>query len=152
MSQAAELGNSDESRPELIITRRFDAAPSRVFAALSEPEKIAAWMHPRNGSMTFDAHEFRVGGEFRFTLIGQESTHVMRGRFLEIDPPQRLAYTMVWENGVYAEIETTVEIDLQANGEGTDLTLTQRRFNTVGMRDDHNGGWSDCFDHLARTL
>lgn len=152
MNQAAEFDNSNASEPELVLTRRFEAAPSRVFAALSEPERIALWMHPRNGSIIFDTHEFHVGGEYRFTLIGQETTHVTRGRFLEIDPPLRLVYTMVWENGVYADIETTVEIVLCANGEGTDLTLTQRRFNTIGMRDDHNGGWSDCFDHLAQTL
>lgn len=85
-------------------------------------------------------------------MKGPEKTHTTRGTFLVIDPPHRLVFTWAWEEGVYADIETEVEIEFLATGEGTELILRQRRFTSEEMRDDHNGGWTSCLDCLAEIL
>jgi len=81
-----------------------------------------------------------------------ESTHTTRGILLEVDPPRRIVFTKAWEEGDCAGIETLVELDIRPSGEGTELTLTQQRFNSEEMRDQHNGVWTSCLDCLEECL
>jgi len=143
---------NEGSPTELVITRRFSAPPGQLFGAWTEPEIIAQWMGPKGVDTRVDTHDFRVGGYFRFVLASGESEHVARGTFLAIDPPRRLVFTWSWEEGVYADIETEIEVEFEATGEGTLLTLTQRRFTSEEMRDDHNRGWTGGLDELADFL
>ena len=127
-----------------------------IFGAWTEPDIIAQWMGPKGVDARVDTHDFRAGGLFRFVLEGGESEHVARGTFLTIDPARRLVFTWSWEEGVYAnvetDIETEIEVEFEVTGEGTMLTLTQRRFTSDEMRDDHNRGWTGGLDELADFL
>ena len=143
---------SGETAPVLIITRHFNAAPSRVFDAWTDTDIIARWIGPKGLNAIIDAHDPRVDGIYRFIMKGAESSHTTRGTFLEVDPPKRLVFTWAWEEGSYADIETLVELDFRPSGEGTELTLTQRRFTSEEMRDEHNGGWTSCLDCLEEML
>lgn len=143
---------SGETEPELVITRHFNAPPGQVFGAWTEADVLAQWMGPKGLNAIIDAHDPQVDGIYRFIMKGPEKTHTTRGRFLEVDPPQRLVFTWAWEEGNYADIETVVELDFRASGNGTELTLTQRRFTTEEMRDDHNDGWTSCLDCLEERL
>ena len=85
-------------------------------------------------------------------MKGAESTHTTRGISLEVEPPKRLVFTWAWEEGGCPDIETLVELDFRPSGEGTELTLTHRRFNSEEMRDEHNSGWTRCLDCLEEML
>lgn len=73
------------------------------------------------------------------------------GHYTEIDPPTRLAFTWTWDRDDEGR-EMLIEVDFEeANG------ATTVRFAHSGLADeesvrDHEGGWTTCFDNLARTL
>jgi uncharacterized protein YndB with AHSA1/START domain len=81
---------------QVCVTRRFDAAPDRVFDAWLNPELIRAWMFGpavRGEEVVRITNDPRVGGSFSFVVRrqGEEINHV--GEYLEIQRPWRLVFT-----------------------------------------------------------
>jgi uncharacterized protein YndB with AHSA1/START domain len=109
--------------PLVTVTRHFAASPERVFNAWVDPQLIRAWMGSFPGdeivSVSVDA---RVGGRFSFVVrrAGQLLDH--NGRYLEMQRPDRLAFT--W--GVNEDGVSEVRLEFAAAGDGTELTLVHR--------------------------
>lgn len=51
-------------------SRQLSAGPAEVFAAISQPDRLARWWGPAEFTNTFDVFEFRPGGAWRFTMHG----------------------------------------------------------------------------------
>ena len=63
------------------------ARPEEVFAAISDPARLARWWGPAGFSNTFETFEFRAGGRWIFTLHGPDGkNYPNESRFLEIVP------------------------------------------------------------------
>lgn len=79
---------------EIVITRDFNAPQRLLWEAHAQPEHIAAWQGPRGFSTRVERHEFRVGGAWRYVMIGPDGTeYPSEGVFREIVPCERLATT-----------------------------------------------------------
>ena len=74
------------------------------------------------------------------------------GIYREIEAPSRLVFTWAWHEGDKRGHETIVTVALKPHGAGTELTLTQSRFESAVARDMHAQGWSSSFDCLAEYL
>lgn len=117
------------------------ASPEQVFSFLSEHDKFLRWM---GRTLDIDA---RPGGIFRLDPNGKE---IIRGEFLEVDPPHRIVFTWGFEVGDMdvPPGSTVVEITLMADGDGTILRLTHRDLPREGdVRPRHEAGW---IHHLGR--
>lgn len=53
-------------------SRQFAAAPSAIFAAIQDAERLARWWGPDGFSNRFDIFEFKAGGKWAFTMIGPD--------------------------------------------------------------------------------
>ena len=63
------------------------ARPEEVFAAISDPARLARWWGPAGFSNTFETFEFRTGGRWLFTMHGPDGkNYPNESRFLEIVP------------------------------------------------------------------
>ncbi len=63
------------------------ARPEEVFAAISDPARLARWWGPAGFSNTFETFEFRAGGRWLFTMHGPDGkNYPNESRFLEIVP------------------------------------------------------------------
>src|SRR4029077_9404526 len=93
------------------------ASPETVWGFLVDSEKATRWMGER---ATLDA---QPGGIYQ---VGVVPGHTARGEFVEVDPPHRLVFTWGWEDGssVVTPGTTTIEIELEAQGDGTLLHFT----------------------------
>src|SRR5947209_9959318 len=94
------------------------APPATVFAYLTDPEKIVAWM----GSSS--EMQLRPGGLYLLKDIGR-GRRTARGAFREVVPVHRLAYSFGWD-GV-EEVppgSSLVEFDLIDHNGGTLLRMT----------------------------
>ena len=138
---------------ELVIRRVFDAPRELVFQVWTDPEHIAHWWGPHGfttplETMTMD---LRPGGEWRIRMLTPDGTEYwMHGVYREITAPERLVFTYA---GTHApEHETLVTITFAELGGKTRMTFRQAVFPTVADRDDHHGGWSECFDELVDYL
>jgi uncharacterized protein YndB with AHSA1/START domain len=144
--------NTDTAMRELTMTRTFDAPRALVFKAWTQPEHLARWMgceHTVKINVTCD---LKVGGDLRVEMTLDDGTlHVVIGKYLEIDAPERLSFTWDWENGGLGT-ETVVSIDLEEAGGKTLMTMSHRLFDATELRDLHGEGWTASMDRLAEYL
>ena len=137
----------------LEIERVLPASRDVVFAAFTDPQELAKWWGPEG--FTIPSLEFfpRVGEHYRIEMQPPEgdSFH-LTGEFREVDPPERLAFTFVWEPADPDDVETLVTLAFRDLGESTEVQLTQGRFKTEERRALHRDGWGDSLDKLERTL
>ena len=77
--------------PDIVSTRIFAAPPEAVFAAFSDPARLAQWWGPKGFTNTFHHFDFRTGGAWRFTMRGPDgSAHEMDKQFTEIAAPDQI--------------------------------------------------------------
>jgi uncharacterized protein YndB with AHSA1/START domain len=94
---------------EILIEHEFDAPPSLVYRAWTEPELVRRWWSPR-GQMTACDIDLRVGGAWRYALVLDDGTEVaFHGEFREIVPNERLVHTDIYE-GAPVQGEPPVDI------------------------------------------
>ena len=137
----------------LEMRRVLPAAPSVVFAALSEPSELAQWFGPHG--FTIPSLEFvpRVGETYRIKMQPpQGHPFYLAGEFREVDPTGRLAYSFVWEDPDPDDVETLVGLSLRDLGGSTEIDFTQGTFKTEARRALHRHGWTDSFDKLEELI
>ena len=106
----------------------------KVWAALTDPKSIGAWMDDDSVKVAL-----KVGG--RYKLFGGVTT----GKLTVVDEPFVLEYTWrqgEWEKG---EPDTLVRWDLRPEGKKTRLRLVHSGFDDRRGRDDHDEGWDVYF-------
>ena len=107
---------------ELILQREIPFARELVWRAMTDPEHVNQWWGPdgfRNEEVTLD---FRIGGEWRYVMVGPDGTRYPNlSLFKEIVPPSRLVYDH--GDGQRVWFETTVTLEPTATG--TLVTLRQ---------------------------
>ena len=83
---------SDTDDREIVVSHLIDAPREVVFAAFTEVRHLSRWWGPDGFTTTTRSFEFRVGGEWDFTMHGPDGTHYPEWiRWREIVPPQRIA-------------------------------------------------------------
>jgi uncharacterized protein YndB with AHSA1/START domain len=135
-------------KPSLTLKRRH-APPEKVYAAWTDPEKIARWIGPKQVVSARAETDPRVGGHYHFhmrTSDGEE--HDVSGVYHEVVPNEKLVFTWAWKST--PERESRVTITFKADGDGTMLTLLHEQFFDEEARDRHKQGWSGSLDKLER--
>jgi uncharacterized protein YndB with AHSA1/START domain len=138
--------------PVVEMSRFLKASALQAFVAWTQAEAVSAWMGPPGVTARVERLEPGVGGRYRFVLAEDDGDHVIGGEYVEWDPPSRLTFTWAWEGGMFAGVETTVELTFAEEGDGTRLTLVHRRLPTDEARKMHTKGWTGCLDCLAAHL
>lgn len=140
--------------PVARVTRRFGAAPERVFDAWLNPEMIRTWMFGpalRDEEVVRIANDARVGGSFSFLVRrqGREIDHV--GEYLEIDRPRRLVFT--WGIVAPQTDMSRVVVEIAPQEAGCELTLTHELHpDWADYVDRTEAGWGKMLGALAETL
>jgi uncharacterized protein YndB with AHSA1/START domain len=137
----------------LDMTRVLPASPTAVFGAFSDPDRLAQWWGPAGFTVPSVDFEPRQGGRYRIEMQPPEGDpfHLV-GEFREVDPPNRLAFTFVWEPPDPDDVETLVELSFADRGEATEVAFAQGAFKTEPRRELHRDGWADTFDRLEQFL
>jgi uncharacterized protein YndB with AHSA1/START domain len=136
----------------LRIERTFQAPVERVFDAWTSEEVMRRWWHAEHDWETTEAEvDLRVGGEVRVVMRNphKDAEYGGGGRYTEVDPPNRLAFTWIWDDDTR---RTLIEIDFEEADGATTVRFTHSNLWNEEMVRSHEGGWSSCFDNLERTL
>lgn len=114
---------------ELRLSRRFAAAPERVFDAWTDPAVLRRWWaaQPDRDSPAAEVDP-RPGGAYRLSMTDTSSgeTRTVAGEYTIVERPSRLVYTWRW--------------------------LHQSGFPDEQDRDMHADGWGGCLDNLERRV
>ncbi len=136
----------------LRIQRTYRAPAQAVFDAWTNEEVIRRWWHAEVGWETSEAEvDLRVGGAVRVVMRDAQShaEYGGGGRYTEIDPPNRLAFTWIWDDN---STRTLIEIEFEEADGVTTVNFTHSDLWDEEAVRDHEGGWNRCFDHLERAL
>jgi uncharacterized protein YndB with AHSA1/START domain len=131
------------------IERRIAAPPETVFSFFTDADLYRQWQG-------VDAElDPRPGGIFRVTMTGRTGV-TTTGVYLEVEAPRRIVYTWGWEPGDdlldgQKEVppgSSTVEMNLEADGDGTLLRLRHSGLPTETACLFHNWGWDVTLNQL----
>jgi uncharacterized protein YndB with AHSA1/START domain len=134
MTNALGLAKAGEDGFDLIFERRFDRPAETIWQALTVPARIADWLAEAEVDL-------RVGGVFR--LLFPAHNDAMEGRIVELDPPQRIAWT--WPDARHPD--SVVRWELTPDGAGCRLVLTQTRLQRPELP-DVAAGWHTHLEGL----
>jgi len=131
----------------------LDAPPERIFKALTDPAELAKWWGPSGFTTPEIELDLSVGSGYRFGMQPPDGALFhLAGKFLEIDPPSKLAYTFRWEEPDPDDRETVVRLSLSVAADKTGLSLSQSWFATEARLVLHQHGWSDSFQRLSKHI
>jgi uncharacterized protein YndB with AHSA1/START domain len=139
--------NLSSRQPRIYLRRLLPATPQEVFAAWLDPESLREWMCPGALSVGDVQIDARVGGAFRILMRGQSGEWLHTGEYREIRPPERLVFT--WRSHATRWKDSLVTVELSAQGEDTELTLTHELLPDEEVIRQHTQGWQGIVDKLA---
>lgn len=122
-------------RCDLSYVRRIAKPIEAVWAAITNPERIADWF-------TTVELEPRLGGLYRIRF-GDEATD---GEIVAFDPPRLLAHT--WPDPAHPR--SVVRYDLAPDGDGCVLRFSQTAIGREHM--DSVGGWHFFLDAIPDAI
>jgi len=145
------MATTVDVKPSLTIKRRYNAPPTQVFRAWTDPQKLGRWFCPAGCQPVLAETDARIGGHYRIVVrapSGEE--HDVSGAFREVVPDRKLVFTWAWRTT--PERESLVTVELKPDGDGTLLTLVHEQFFDEAARDRHESGWRPALDRLAEVL
>ncbi|MEG9862759.1 MAG: SRPBCC domain-containing protein [Parvularculales bacterium] len=151
------MDQAKENEFILVIERVFDAPRERVWKAWTDHELRMKWMSPDGLYVGEDEGKIQAGGSYEACMINSAGDEIRyAGEYREIVKPERLVFTHAWKSdigGAIPNFETLCTVDLEELSDGkTKMTFTQQGLSSEDSRDNHNGGWSECFDKLLDIL
>jgi uncharacterized protein YndB with AHSA1/START domain len=144
-----------KSERELVVTRTINGPARLVFAAFTKPELLERWWVPKSFGISLLSCEadVRVGGRYRF-VFGQGDSKPMAffGRYLEVAPHSRLAWTNEEGEGVGPVTTVTFE----EKGGKTLLVMhdlyPSKEALDAAMASGEKSGMDESFEQLDQLL
>jgi uncharacterized protein YndB with AHSA1/START domain len=118
---------SQANYPDTAVSteRVLSAAPSQVFAAFEQPDKLAQWWGPNGFTNTFEHFEFKPGGRWVLVMHGPNgANYPNESVFREIQPDTRIVIEHIVKPWYKLTVTLTARRD-QTRGEQTHLTWVQ---------------------------
>lgn len=149
MSQQATIQGA-----EMVIHRKFKAPVERLYNAWADPAKMVEWFAPNERWLKPKLEiETVVGGKHNITMRHSDGSDVnFFGKYVEIVPNKRIAFTWIFQEDPEGPVESLVTIDFAPSGEGSELTLTHSKLRDQKTSADVNEGWTGILEMLDRDL
>ncbi|MGB6150803.1 MAG: SRPBCC domain-containing protein [Pricia sp.] len=138
----------------LSITKTLKAPLEKVWAAWTDPEHVAAWWAPKDTPVTIVKHDFKVGGQWRYTMeMPDGNTFVSDGTYADIVPNTKLVTSADFRP---MTVGVVLQVSLEENGKNTQLDFNVLH-PTVAYCKQQEGmgfykGWDAAFNRLEGYL
>ena len=110
------------------------------------------WWHAEHDWETTEAEvDLRVGGVVRVVMRdpGKDAEYGGGGHYTEIDRPNRLAFTWLWDGN---DTRQLIELEFEERDGVTAVRFTHSGLWSEEAVRSHEEGWNRCFDNLERAL
>ncbi|MFK7973158.1 MAG: SRPBCC domain-containing protein [Bacteroidia bacterium] len=149
------MNNQDDAAKRTItIERTFKAPIALVWEAWTQAEHIARWWGPKGMVMDVVEHDFKVGGNWKYTMpMPNGSEFVSEGQYSEITPMTKIVTSA---NFIPMTMGVELHISLEEQGENTHFTFsvvhpTEEYCKAQEKMGIYNG-WGSAFDRLEASL
>ncbi len=134
----------------ITMVRRVNAAPSKIFAAITEPHLMLQWWGVDAGQTLKAEADVRPGGRFNIVFrMVDGSEHNPTGAYREVIVDRKLVFTWEWPG--MPERESLVTFLLEPFDGGTRLTLIHEQLPQEAI-ESHEKGWTGLLDKLSIFL
>ncbi|MCL4219106.1 MAG: SRPBCC domain-containing protein [Candidatus Hydrogenedentes bacterium] len=83
--------DSPDGLEVLKAQRTVSFTPEEVYAAFSDPSRLAKWWGPKDFTNTFETFEFKPGGQWVFVMHGPDgSDYQNESEFVELEPGKKV--------------------------------------------------------------
>jgi len=137
------------------------ASPQTIYRAFLDPEALVSWLPPEGMKGHIDVFDPREGGTYRVALTYEGSDHstpgktsehsdVVRGRFLELVPDERIVQLVEFasDNPAFAGA-MTMTWTLAAVPGGTNVNILCENVPEGIRQEDHDAGLRSTLENLA---
>jgi uncharacterized protein YndB with AHSA1/START domain len=131
---------------EVRIERVLPATIAAVYDAWTRVDLLTRWYCPNPAWELKVRADVRVGGDW----VVEMGPHVVRGTYLEVEPPHRLVFSWKWD-GTEGE-PTRVEVALSEVADGTRMLLSHTGFGGPEDAANHRTGWEPQVGRLVELL
>ncbi len=143
------------SARELVVTRTVDGPARLVFEAFAKPELLRQWWVPKSCGITLLSCEadVRVGGQYRLVFgHGDSEPMAFFGRYVEVAPPTRLA----WTNDEAGDSGPVTTVTFEDRGDTTLLVMRDlypsKEALDAAMASGEKSGIGETFEQLDELL
>jgi uncharacterized protein YndB with AHSA1/START domain len=140
---------SASTKPELRMTRVFDAPKQLVFEAWSKAEHVARWFTPAPLTTPSCEVDLRPGGVFRLVMrMPNGIEHPMDARFLEVVPGERIVFLAK----IHGDLEAHTTVTFVEHDGKTTLSVHQVYSYEADATRGAHAGWTQTLTQLAAHL
>jgi uncharacterized protein YndB with AHSA1/START domain len=142
------------AKPEIIITRVFDAPRDLVFKAFIEPDRLRQWFGPKGFTVPTAESDPRQGGAFRLGMKmaeGDGKVYWVTGTYREVVVPERIVMTMSGEGDQGDAPDTQVTVTFLERA-GRTLVILHQTGMPIHAIAGASEGWTQSLDKLAALL
>jgi uncharacterized protein YndB with AHSA1/START domain len=135
------------------LHRVLKAPPQQVYKAFIDPDAMIKWLPPYGFTARMHHAEVKVGGTYKmsFTNFGSGKSHAFGGKYLELQPGERIRYTDKFDDpNLPGEMVTTVT--LKKVSVGTELNVVQEGVPEVIPAEACYLGWQESLAQLAKLV
>ncbi|MFM9863378.1 MAG: SRPBCC family protein [Micropepsaceae bacterium] len=135
------------------LHRVLRAPASRIYKAFLDPDAMAKWLPPNGFTGKVHHMDAKVGGTYKmsFTNFTTGNSHSFGGKYLELNPNERLRYTDVFDDpNLPGEMITT--INLTKVSVGTEVHIEQSGLPSVIPAEACYLGWQESLTLLAKLV
>jgi len=141
-------------------SRVIDAPAERIYAAMIDPDALAAWLPPTGMTGTFDRFDARVGGSYRMVLTYDDPTgapgkatadsDIAEARFVDLQPGRLVTQAVDFVSDDPAFDGTMLMIwEVSESGDGSLVEFRAEDVPSGISADDHSAGLASSLANLA---
>jgi uncharacterized protein YndB with AHSA1/START domain len=133
--------------------RVLRATPDRVYRAFLDADAMVKWLPPNGFTGKVHHMDAKVGGTYKmsFTNFSTGNGHSFGGKYLELQPNERIRYSATFDVAALpGEMQTTVI--LKKVFCGTEVNITQEGIPAVIPTESCYLGWQESLTLLAKLV
>ena len=144
-------GAAPSAKPALMLRRKLNAPPARVYEAWTDAAQLMQWFGPENVTMAQAECDCRVGGHFRAVMIEDNGErHEVSGTYKEVVRHEKLVFSWAWVTT--PERVSQVTVRFKEEDGGTLLTLIHEQLFDEAAKAGHTHGWTGSLDKLEKFV
>lgn len=146
---------TNNSHLPVSASKDFAVAADVLYQAWTDPEQLKQWWKPMAKQLLEVRNELKEGGEieYKFQSEGREDL-VIRGKYLEVVPTEKLVYTWKWQVADEALHDSEYKLTVQflPAQRGSRIQISQEDNTSSEAIKPHQHGWDEALDHLSEFL
>ncbi len=139
---------------DLQLDRSFAVSPERLFAWVTQADKLMQWWGPEGIDVFDHALDLTQTGSYFARMRGAEGQEYhVSGQVTHVRPPRSVGFTWAWhdESGNRGP-ESHVTFTIEPADHGARLVINHRDLPTPELAESHAKGWTSTLNKLTAKI